>query len=63
MGMTRAEQLLVLSHAEERRVYGVREKHAPSPFLAEIEDHYTRREEAPPTKKRKQKEKEQMSLF
>lgn len=38
MGITRAQERLYLSHAEEREVYGRREPARPSRFLEEVEE-------------------------
>ncbi len=37
VGMTRAKERLILTHARRRTLYGERRQHAPSPFLADIE--------------------------
>ena len=64
VGMTRAEQLLVLSHAEERTIYGERRERPPSPFLLDIEERYKRREESGGAKKRAAKKRgHQLELF
>ena len=40
VGMTRAMEVLVLSYAEVRRIYGREEDHRPSRFLAEIPEEF-----------------------
>jgi superfamily I DNA/RNA helicase len=62
--MTRAEQLLVLSHAQERTLYGRRTAQRPSPFLLEIEAHYKKKAPAPTREKhRNPKKNNQLELF
>ncbi len=40
VGMTRAKEKLVLTHAENRRIYGFDHRHNPSRFLSEIPEEY-----------------------
>ncbi|MBI4878772.1 MAG: ATP-dependent helicase, partial [Planctomycetes bacterium] len=51
VGMTRARERLILSHARRRAWRGARREMAPSPFLREIEEQLLKRiERAPPGK-------------
>jgi DNA helicase-2/ATP-dependent DNA helicase PcrA len=64
VGMTRARDLLVLSRAEERTLYGERSIREPSPFLRDIEERYTRLEAGAPAKRETPlPSKEQLDLF
>ncbi len=60
VGMTRAEEELVLLRARSRQHYGERVPCAPSPFVEEIPAHLLVREDAAMPRRR---EAEQMSLF
>jgi superfamily I DNA/RNA helicase len=62
VGMTRAQDELVLLAARTRMWYGQRMEYPISPFVGEIPEHLLKRERPEPTRKKKSKE-EQLSLW
>lgn len=64
VGMTRAERLLILSHAKERTLYGRKTSQKPSPFLLEIEERYKKAAlTGSKTKTHPEKRRNQLELF
>lgn len=66
VGMTRAQERLILSHADKRFVYGQQQRNAPSRFVTDIEAALKELEATrgrPQRTKRVEQEMEQLSLF
>jgi superfamily I DNA/RNA helicase len=61
VAMTRAMQQLYLTRAKKRSIYGKLLTRRPSPFLADIESRI-KKDETPPKKSPKNKEKKQQQL-
>ncbi|OQA45624.1 MAG: ATP-dependent DNA helicase PcrA [Chloroflexi bacterium ADurb.Bin325] len=63
VGMTRAQQKLVLTSARTRFLFGLRMQNPPSRFVSDIEDALKQAREMAPGRARKKPENEQLSLF
>ena len=63
VGMTRAQEKLVLTHARKRFLFGETMQNAPSRFLNDIEETLTEMKEAERRKPVKEKESGQMDMF